>query len=79
VNDLLTVNIENTGGFAIPFDAEINYEDGTAEKLHFSPAVWEKDQKQMVLTVPIKKKVKAVQLDGGIFMDYTPADNQKAL
>ena len=79
MNDLLTVNVDNAGGFAIPFDAEIGYEDGSAEKLHFSPSVWEKDQKKTMLTVPITKKVKSVNLDGGIFMDYTPKDNTKTL
>jgi hypothetical protein len=32
-----------------------------------------------MLTVPIKKKVKSVNLDGGIFMDYTPKDNLRDL
>lgn len=79
MNDLLTVNINNIGGFVIPFETEINYEDGTTEKLHFSPSVWEKDQKQTMLTIPITKKVKSVNIDGGIFMDYTPDDNKKTL
>jgi hypothetical protein len=37
MNDLLTINVVNVGGFAIPFDAVLSYEDGTTEKLHFSP------------------------------------------
>ncbi|MDM1557454.1 M1 family metallopeptidase [Chryseobacterium indologenes] len=79
MNDLLTVNVVNVGGFAIPFDAVLSYEDGTTEKLHFSPSVWEKDQKLTDLMIPIKKKVKSVLLDGDIFMDYTPGDNSKTL
>jgi hypothetical protein len=59
MNDLLTVNVVNVGGFAIPFDAVLSYEDGTTEKLHFSPSVWEKDQKITDLVIPIKKKVKS--------------------
>ncbi len=43
-------------GFAIPFDTVLSYEDGTTEKLHFSPSVWEKDQKLTDLVIPIKKK-----------------------
>lgn len=78
-NGLLAVQVDNIGGFAIPFDAEILYEDGTLEKLHFSPSVWEKDQKKTMLTVPVAKKAKSVSLDGGIFMDYTPEDNRKNL
>jgi hypothetical protein len=67
------------GGFVIPFEAEISYEDGTTEKLHFSSSVWEKDQRKAMLTIPITKKVKSINLDGGIFMDYTPDDNNKTL
>lgn len=79
LNDLLTVNVDNVGGFAIPFDAVLNYEDGSVEKLHFSPGLWEKNEKHADLTVPIKKKVKSVTLDGDLFMDYTPDNNTRKL
>ena len=79
MNDMLTINVANVGGFAIPFDTLLFYDDGTTEKLHFSPSVWEKDQKLTDLVIPIKKKIKSVQLDGDIFMDYTPDDNRKNL
>ncbi|CAA7390085.1 M1 family metallopeptidase [Chryseobacterium fistulae] len=78
-DDLIIANVDNIGGFAIPFDVILNYEDGTAEKLHFSPSLWEKDQKQIMLTIPTRKKVKSIVLDGGIFMDYTPKDNTKII
>ncbi|MBK1894196.1 M1 family metallopeptidase [Chryseobacterium paridis] len=78
-NGLLTVNVDNVGGFATPFDAVITYDDASVENLHFTPSLWEKNQKQTTLTVPIKKKVKSVKLDGGIFMDYTPENNSKNL
>jgi len=79
MNDMLTINVTNVGGFAIPFDAILSYEDGTTEKLHFSPSIWEKNQKMTDLVIPIKKKVRSVQLDGDLFMDYTPDDNRKNL
>lgn len=79
MNDMLTINVTNVGGFAIPFDTLLFYDDGTTEKLHFSPSVWEKDQKLTDLVIPIKKKIKSVQLDGDIFIDYTPDDNRKNL
>ncbi|WBV55768.1 M1 family metallopeptidase [Chryseobacterium daecheongense] len=78
-NGLLTVNIDNVGGFAIPFDAIITYDDGGIENLHFTPSLWEKNQKQAVLTIPVKNKVKSIKLDGDIFMDYTPENNSKNL
>lgn len=71
--------VENIGGFAVPFDAVVTYDDNSTEKIHFTPVVWEKNQKQTNLNFAIKKKVKSVNLDGGIFMDYTPDDNLKVL
>ncbi|WP_345990798.1 M1 family metallopeptidase [Chryseobacterium sp. Chry.R1] len=78
-NGLLTINIDNVGGFAIPFDAVITYDGGGIESLHFTPSLWEKNQKQAVLTIPVKNKVKSIKLDGDIFMDYTPENNSKNL
>lgn len=74
----LLMNIDNVGGFAIPFDVVLTYDDHSTEKIHFTPSVWEKDQKSASLNVPSKKKIKSVNLDGGIFMDYTVEDNQKS-
>ena len=75
----LSLNIENVGGFAVPFDAVVTYDDNSTEKIHFTPSVWEKNQKQTNLNFAVKKKVKFVNLDGGIFMDYTPDDNLKLI
>jgi hypothetical protein len=70
----LTLNIENQGGFAIPFDAEITFSDGTVSKKHFTPEVWKKGPSYQT-EISITQKVKSVKLEGGIFMDYTPNDN----
>ncbi len=78
-NNQLVLMAENVGGFAIPFDVVLTCEDNSTEKIHFTPSVWEKDQKSVSLNIPVKKKVKSVNLDGGIFMDYTPEDNLKTL
>jgi len=75
----LVLTVENVGGFAIPFDVVLTYEDGTTERGHFTPVVWEKDQSSTSLNIPVKKMIKAVSLDGGIFMDYVPEDNLKTL
>ncbi|MPT33150.1 MAG: M1 family peptidase [Chryseobacterium sp.] len=79
LNNQLNLSIDNVGGFAIPFDVVLTYDDGTTEKVHFTPIVWEKDQKSTNLNIPVKKKIKSVNLDGGIFMDYTSDDNLKSL
>ena len=43
--------------------------------MHETPAIWQRDQKQQLLVISAKKNVSSVELDGGIFMDYTPQDN----
>jgi len=68
------LTILNNGGFAIPFEVVLTLEDGSSKTVHQTPAVW-KSGKRITVNVPVNKKVSAVQLDGVIFMDYTPADN----
>lgn len=72
----VNLGINNVGGFAIPFDVVLSYEDGTTEVVHKTPAVWEGGTKELALTLPVAKKLVGVKLDGGIFMDATPADNE---
>jgi hypothetical protein len=68
-----TVTVQNIGGFAVPFDMQVEYADGSKATLHQSPAVWQANQKQAAITLP--KAVKSVKLDGGIFMDANEKDN----
>lgn len=70
-----TVSLKNTGGFVAPADLVITYKDGSTETKHFTPAVWEKDQKQASVLITTKKQIKSVKLDGGIFMDANEEDN----
>ena len=69
------VTVQNIGGFAAPVDLLIKYTDGTEEKKHLSPSVWEKDQKQTTVTVTTKKSIQSAQLAGGIFMDADVTNN----
>lgn len=77
-----TIAIKNIGGFFAPVDVIIKYTDGTTETKHLTPSVWEKDAKQTIVSIPTKKKIESVKLDGGIFMDadisnnMTPADKK---
>jgi len=77
-NKKYTVSIQNTGGFAIPFNLVIQYTDGSTEKIHQTPALWSKDQKnaKVTLTPAGGKKIRSVELEGGIYVDATPADNK---
>jgi aminopeptidase N len=69
------ITVENPGGFAIPFDVNIIYEDDSKETLHQNPAIWEKNEKVAVVVLKGKKSIRKVTLDGGIFMDATPENN----
>lgn len=70
-----TANVQNIGGMAAPFDVVITYTDGSTEKMHQSPAVWEANQKQVKLTLRTTKAVQSIALDGGIYMDANESDN----
>ena len=74
-NNKTIVTIENVGGFAIPFDVVLTTKDGKEKRQHFTPAVWKENQKQTTITIDNKDALDNVKLDGGIFMDATPADN----
>ena len=72
----VTLMITNTGGFAIPFDVVVTYKDGTKTSTHKTPEVWKGQPVSLTLEVPATKAIASVSLDGGIFMDATPADNE---
>ncbi len=74
-NNQTSITIENVGGFAIPFDAILTSKDGKQKTQHFTPAVWKENQKEITVTVDDKDAPVSVKVDGGIFMDATPADN----
>jgi len=69
------VSVGNVGGFAVPFDVNVVYADNSTETLHQTPEVWKANQKSATIALKNKKQIKQVTLDGGIFMDATPANN----
>lgn len=71
-----TVSIKNIGGFPIPVNFVVKYADGTTEKIHQTPAIWEKDQKMTVVEVAKAKKITSLTLDGDIFMDADESNNK---
>jgi hypothetical protein len=74
-DDNYTFTIKNIGGMAAPVDVIAQYEDGSSDKFHQTPAIWMKDQTQTIVTINLKKKVKSLTLDGGIFMDADKSNN----
>ncbi|MDN5287240.1 MAG: family peptidase [Mucilaginibacter sp.] len=76
VNGGYTASIKNIGGFAVPFDVKVTYTDGTTESIHQTPAVWEKNQKQITVNLKTSKTIQSAVLDGGIFMDADVSNNK---
>jgi hypothetical protein len=72
------ISVQNTGGFAIPFELDILFTDGSSKKVHVTPATWKKDQKntRIALIAEGGKKIRSVEINGGIYVDATPADNK---
>jgi aminopeptidase N len=71
-----TVAIQNEGGMPVPFDVVVTYTDGTTERFHQAPSVWQKDGKSASVSIKTTKPVSNVKLDGAIFMDAAPKDNE---
>lgn len=69
------LSIRNIGGFAVPFDVDVTYTDGSTESFHQTPAVWEKDQKATTVHLNTTKAIKTATLNGHIFMDANEKDN----
>lgn len=69
------LSVRNIGGFAVPFDVVATFDDGTTERFHQTPKVWEHDQKETTVKIKTGKTVKSLTLDGGIFMDANEKDN----
>lgn len=70
-----TVAVKNVGGFVIPFDVVVTYDDGKVNTIHQTPAVWKANQKEVNIMVNTTKKITSISLDNGIFVDATPKDN----
>jgi hypothetical protein len=69
------VTVDNIGGMPAPFDVVATYSDGKTERFHQTPAVWQKDNRQTILTLKTKSKIKSLQIDGGIWMDAEESNN----
>lgn len=78
-NNKTTITIQNVGGFAIPFDVIATTKDGKQTTQHFTPAVWKNNEKNITVTIDNKAALSSLKLDGGIFMDATPGDNEYKL
>lgn len=74
-NNKYIVTIKNVGGFPNPFDLRITYKDGSTDSRHFTSAIWKSNQKEARLTLKTAKKIMALHIDNGIWMDANAKDN----
>ncbi len=69
------LTVDNIGGFAIPFDIQVEYADGSSDTLHKTAGVWEANTKKTIIQLKTKKKITYVKLDGGLYLDAKETDN----
>ncbi|QMW00532.1 M1 family metallopeptidase [Spirosoma foliorum] len=69
------ITIQNIGGYVAPMDIVVKLADGTTETFHQTPAIWQANQKQALVKLPVKKKIQSIMLEGGIFMDADESNN----
>jgi len=72
---VVTVAVRNPGGMAIPFDLVLAYTDGSSERVHLTPAVWQADGRRAEVRIAGGKALRSVSLDTGIYVDANPGDN----
>ena len=69
------LQVENVGGMAMPFDVNVVYADGSKASLRQKPRIWKDTPQTATIQINSPKKLKSLTLEGGIFMDFNPADN----
>ncbi|WP_158827803.1 M1 family metallopeptidase [Mucilaginibacter lacusdianchii] len=70
-----TAQVSNIGGFAVPFDINVTFTDGSKQTIHQTPAVWATNQRQASVNIKTTKAIQSAVIDGGIFMDANEKDN----
>ncbi|MEO6232469.1 MAG: M1 family metallopeptidase [Ferruginibacter sp.] len=73
--DGYTLSIKNIGGYPVPTDVMIEYNDETKDTLHQTAGMWEKDPQMTTINIKTKKKISFLKLDGGIWMDADASNN----
>jgi hypothetical protein len=68
--------LDNVGGMPTPVTLVVHHADGTADSLHQTAAIWKANARRAVVSLPTRKRVQSVSLDGGIWMDANPKNDQ---
>jgi hypothetical protein len=70
------IEVKNIGGFAIPFDLVIIYDDTTTETIHQTAGFWEQNQELATIKIENKKIIKSLKLETDIYVDANKKDNE---
>ena len=70
------VSIDNIGGMPTPVDLQARYADGSTDVIHETPAIWEANQRRATVSIPTRKSLEALVLNGGIWLDADSANNR---
>ena len=74
-NQKYFITIERIGNYPVPFNLKIIFQDGQAETLHQSAAVWKNGETNFVIEKSIYKKIIKVELLDEHGIDINPANN----
>jgi hypothetical protein len=64
-----SVVLENIGGMPAPVDLVAGYSDGSTERIHESPAIWQANPARATVRVNTRKSLASLRLDHRIWMD----------
>jgi hypothetical protein len=70
------IEVKNIGGFAIPFDLVVTYDDTTTETIHQTAGFWEQNQALGTVKIENKKVIKSLKLENDIYVDANKKDNE---
>ena len=74
--DKTEVVLDNVGGMPAPVTLVVTYTDGSADSLRQTSAIWKTDARRAVITLPARKPMQSVALEGGIWMDADAANDR---
>jgi hypothetical protein len=69
------ITITLKGNKPVPVDLFITFADKTTTKVHRSIAAWEKGNKNIVISIPVNKKIQKIELGSTWVPDVNKADN----
>lgn len=74
--DGYSLYIDNIGGMDAPFNVIAAYTDSSSETFHKTSETWKENEKHAKFKINTNKRIRSIQIDGGIFMDANETNNK---